>query len=252
MKGFLQRIAATAIRPEPRLKPLVGSIFTGEPGMDVAEEKPSLLVDPPRGIRSPSPSQPAPEQIETRITHAPEPSRRETPVHDETSIAMPQPSPPSLASVVSQLTLPKRTVVAHNPDAPERDGFKETVTASGASTALPVQHFGRTEEHSHALATIPAASRPLQPSDRHIAQGMLAGTRRELPQPAPSTEKKSIPQLAPRQTATQASTREEIQIHIGRIEVITVPPPATAAPATSRSRATSLDDYLRRRNGTAG
>jgi hypothetical protein len=248
MRGFLQRIAATAMRPEPRLKPLVGSIYAGEPGMDFVEEKPSPRLDLPHEIGAQTPSQPAPGQIKTHITHAPEPSRRETPVHDEPLIAMPHPFPPSLASVVSQLVLPKQTVLVPNPYVPERNGSKGTVAASGVSTALPAQRSGRTEEHSQSLATISAS----QPSEQRFAQFMPAGTRRELPQPAPSTAKKHIPQLASGKTAAQANTSEEIQIHIGRIEVIAVPPPGTAAPAPSRSRATSLEDYLRRRNGRAG
>jgi hypothetical protein len=43
---------------------------------------------------------------------------------------------------------------------------------------------------------------------------------------------------------------EDIQIHIGRIEVIAVPPAPRAAAATPR-HAMSLDDYLKRRDGRA-
>jgi hypothetical protein len=45
---------------------------------------------------------------------------------------------------------------------------------------------------------------------------------------------------------------DEIQIHIGRIEVVAVPPPV-ASPASPKPRpgAPSLDEYLRRRNGRA-
>ena len=47
-------------------------------------------------------------------------------------------------------------------------------------------------------------------------------------------------------------TSNEVQIHIGRIEVIAVPPPAPqrAAAATER-RGESLDDYLRRKDRRA-
>ncbi len=252
MKGFLQRIAAAAIRPEPRLKPLVGSIYAGDQGIDFAEEKPSLLLDPPHAIRPHAPSQLAPERIETRITHAHEPSPRETPVHHEPLIAMPQPFPPSLASVVSQLTAPKQTVSVPATHAPQQSGSKETAVETAPSPSLPAQHSGRTEARSQPPATISVASGASQQSERRVAQFMPIATNRELRQPAASTAKNLIPQLVPRQTAAQANTSEEIQIHIGRIEVIAVPPPGTAAPAASRSRATSLDDYLKRRNGRAG
>lgn len=42
---------------------------------------------------------------------------------------------------------------------------------------------------------------------------------------------------------------DDIQIHIGRIEVIAVPPPATPAPKTP-ARSVSLEAYLNRRDGS--
>jgi hypothetical protein len=42
---------------------------------------------------------------------------------------------------------------------------------------------------------------------------------------------------------------EEIQIHIGRIEVIAVPPPATRSAAAPARKGQSLDEYLSRSNG---
>jgi hypothetical protein len=256
--GFLQRIAAAAIRPEPRLKPLVGSIFAGEPSMDFAEEKRSLLLDPPRVARPQASSQPAPEGIETRATHAPEQSARDTPVHHEPLIATPQPFPPSLASVVSQLTAPKQTVAAAAAYELKHGDSNGTAAELGAAF-LPAQHSGRTEQPSRPAA----ASSVSQQSELRVAQFtpvathqelplMPVATHRELPQPATSAAKKPGPQLAPGQMASQPNTSEEIQIHIGRIEVIAVPPPGAAAPPTPRSRATRLDDYLRRRNGGGG
>jgi hypothetical protein len=220
--------------------------------MDFAEEKRSLLLDPPRVARPQASSQPAPERIETRATyahernetrttHAHEQSPRETRVQQAPSIATPQPFPPSLASAVSQLSAPRQTVPA--PAA--------YVAELGASAFLPAQHSGRTEEFSQPVATNPAASSASPRSGLRLAQFMPIATHLEL-QPAASNAEKTIPQLAPRQKATQASTSEEVQIHIGRIEVIAVPPPGAAAPPTSRSRSTSLDDYLRRRKGGAG
>jgi hypothetical protein len=233
MKGFLQRIAAAAIRPEPRLKPLVGSIYAGEPVMDFTEEKPWLPLAPPRPILQAS-LQAAPEQTETRIVHAHEPSPRR------------------LASVVSELTLRKQTVLAPTTYAAEHSSSNATVAAASASTSLSAQHSGRTEEHPQTRATTPSASSAPQQSERRLVPFMPILTHRELPQPAPSGAKKPIPQLTPREKPTPASTGGEIQINIGRIEVIAVPPPGTAAPATSRSRATSLDDYLKSRSGRPG
>jgi hypothetical protein len=41
---------------------------------------------------------------------------------------------------------------------------------------------------------------------------------------------------------------EDIQIHIGRVEVVAAPPPRPAVPKTRREMS-SLEEYLRRRDG---
>jgi hypothetical protein len=247
MSGFLQRLCVAAIRPEPRLKPLVGSIYGGEPGIDAAEQRSSSLADPARAIHPQAPSRPAPGPIEARLTHAHEPSPGERTVYHAPLIATPAPFPPSLASVVSRLTTPKQAVAVAATYAPDYGRSEGTAAQSGTAVALPAQHSGRTEEHTQPLATPTPASRESQRHELRLAQFMPIAMHRELPQPA-----ETIPQLAPTQKATQANTGEEVQIHIGRIEVIAVPPRGVATEPTSRSRATSLNDYLRRRNGGAG
>ncbi|MFZ0794720.1 MAG: hypothetical protein WAM65_13175 [Candidatus Korobacteraceae bacterium] len=68
-----------------------------------------------------------------------------------------------------------------------------------------------------------------------------------LRQPLPTARKTNTPQRGP---ARDAHTEgPEVQIHIGRIEVLAVQPPAPAAPAPRRERTTSLADYLARQNG---
>jgi hypothetical protein len=55
-----------------------------------------------------------------------------------------------------------------------------------------------------------------------------------------------------RHLRSQSREADEIQIHIGRIEVTAVPPaPARPAPVPNR-KSPSLDDYLKRRPGRAG
>ena len=225
MKGFLQRIAATAFRPQTRLKPLVGSIYAGELAADFAEEKSSLVVDRPGEIGPRASPQPEAESIDTRVTHRDAASPRGTPVRQAPSSA--RPSPPSLASVVAQVTAPRQTAPLPATDTSERGGSRQTAAESGASASLSAQHTVRTEERSPPPATPPPASRELQRSEPR------------LPQPSPG------------QKAAQATVGEDVRIHIGRIEVIAVPPPNASSPPTSRSRATSLEDYLRRGNGGA-
>ncbi len=58
-------------------------------------------------------------------------------------------------------------------------------------------------------------------------------------------------QTIPRHQAAHPRRTEEpeVQVHIGRIEVLAVQPPAPTVPAPRRERTTSLADYLAGRNG---
>jgi hypothetical protein len=58
-----------------------------------------------------------------------------------------------------------------------------------------------------------------------------------------------IPREKPIVRGGKAPEPDEIQIHIGRIEVIAVQPPAQAQPKKARAESLTLDDYLRRRDG---
>ena len=65
----------------------------------------------------------------------------------------------------------------------------------------------------------------------------------------PSADKKDA--RAVRNSAALDRQTDEIQIHIGRIEVTAVHPPAPKAPK-ARDKEISLDAYLQRRDGRAG
>ena len=68
----------------------------------------------------------------------------------------------------------------------------------------------------------------------------------------PSPEKVREPVARSSQSfATHSRSTDEIEIHIGRIEVTAVQPaPTRTTPVKSPRRAPSLDDYLRRRDGS--
>src|SRR5208282_2935848 len=100
--------------------------------------------DPP-GAMSIASRQPEPGPIETRVTHSYEPSPRETPVAQAPSLAMAQPFPPSLASVVSQLTAPRQAVPVPTTGAPERGAGRKAAESGAPLAAL---HSGRAEERS--------------------------------------------------------------------------------------------------------
>jgi hypothetical protein len=68
--------------------------------------------------------------------------------------------------------------------------------------------------------------------------------------PAPSFNRPKRSSASSSQNPQAATPPDEIQIHIGRVEVIAMPPaPARTAPAKPSRQAPSLNDYLRRRDG---
>ena len=60
----------------------------------------------------------------------------------------------------------------------------------------------------------------------------------------------NVVQPAQQQKAARAE-EPQVQVHIGRIEVLAVQPPAPAAPTPRRETATRLADYLAARNGSS-
>jgi hypothetical protein len=58
--------------------------------------------------------------------------------------------------------------------------------------------------------------------------------------------------LAQQQRAREERQSDEIQIHIGRIEVIAMPPAAPRPMPVPARKSQTLDEYLRRGSGRAG
>ncbi|MBW0001702.1 MAG: hypothetical protein JO015_21610 [Verrucomicrobia bacterium] len=112
--------------------------------------------------------------------------------------------------------------------APITTGWSRQQTIEQPATGMPPE-TRVTGDESRTLT--PSAPGPFASGARgHDGEGMDPSRARPAAQPAP----------------------DEIRIHIGRIEVIAVPPPPVtpASPKPAR-RAPSLDEYLRRRDGSA-
>ncbi|MGC2637822.1 MAG: hypothetical protein WA294_11635 [Acidobacteriaceae bacterium] len=99
---------------------------------------------------------------------------------------------------------------------------------------------------THAGREIPGELPPLIEMERSLPEsstrGASAGTIR--------LQSAGVPRPEPLPRAERAEEPDEIQIHIGRIEVTAVPPPAAARPVTRpERRSVNLDEYLKQRRG---
>ncbi|QGZ38233.1 hypothetical protein IP92_01464 [Pseudoduganella flava] len=251
MTSFLQRLALRGNGTLPVLRPRLPGLF--EPPAGVA----ALPVGDDGGADDAA-AMPAPaEQGRTRTMHPSSPApERITRDESDTSIArMPQGASPSSAEPV------------------------RAVTAAQALTRPEPQHHAATAAHPNVIAPViepPAPSpvahaslprqqtampeRPrLQPPaalDRSPIDDDRAALHRSpppaTPAPALTPSVPSAPDAVRAARAAQpaaATPLPTVQVTIGRVEVRATQAPAAPVRQSSRPQPTSLDDYLRQRDG---
>lgn len=262
MKGFLRRTLESARGVEPRLKPLTGSVYAGN--------------------RRRQELQPGSWGEET-VPVAPGPGAGST----WRPISQPGISPTTLTSAPAPL-LPVESDPRETRDGGhERNSERQRPSFAADSTAAPPDRESLTHAASHGNAL--QTPLPLLPTLRQGAFPLFSGSQRnedaraeaavsQVPQAIFRTEKTQQPEeprgaasalpqrveplLRPAREArppsagpqlpaarNRVSQEPEIQVHIGRIEVIAAAPQTPRAPAPRPNRATSLADYLAGRNG---
>jgi hypothetical protein len=230
MSGYLQRMVASVRTPERRVHPIVGSLYSAPefaaPETFEAEE---VLVasTAPRLVPEPVPQ--SPQTFEPRKPPTPAPARNDAQAGSDSveTPAMPLPSPnrqaaadpPALSySRVQAPHIPAPQPIAPTPwpqqdAAPEAESFPPRSYSPLLSETRPLSASQGPLRHASALTAQPRGTRPVLPGRSH--------------QP-------SAPQ------------HDEIEIHIGRIEVTAVQPAAPRAPAPPVRKALNLDEYLKR------
>ncbi len=227
MKGYLQRIAASAVRPVSGVHPVVRPLFASpaDPfaGTDFLED--STVTSPPVQRAESTPSPIASAQTRFVRPAAPEgtPRRPESPP-EHTAVRSIGAPPEARRETAFQPLIEARAI-------PQADVFSATVEVRSAAPdasmdsvkELPAQSFDtRTQsEPSRLLAPRPNAPLPASRAFRRDA-------RRAPAPPARSPEP------------------DQIEIHIGRIEVTAVPRAVPRAAPKPARKSLNLDDYLRR------
>jgi hypothetical protein len=236
MTGYLQRMAERALRPERAIRPMFGSVFAPI-GRAAASETPTLEEDvfsatedrPAPTWRSPLDTQPsspplrsAPSDNRAAALYAPlmtpttEPADRIEPL-----------TPAQRAPITS---LPAPSSAARDTDEPGDQQMRPAAEATPSRRQTP----SRVETVETLL--------PPQPVEATVRLPRPADTR---PRPNAANSRAAL-----RDNHPTAPDDDDIQIHIGRIEVTAVrPTPAPQAAAKTRRGAPSLDDYIRRRDG---
>jgi hypothetical protein len=251
MKGFLHRVAASVVRPQPGVRPFVESIYSAPRPQTPAEPLAQHEIWN-SGVRA--------ERVASQ-------SIPPEPLSEASQSSLPPQALPALARI--QTTETVREQGTFHAILPRHE--EEVRTATGLAKADPQQ-----PKTGAAFTLNPAAAQSFtSPQDQssspnapefvpivveHLTSDGVHDNAKPLPIRASAESQAVVAQAREQKQSAQIpagsrpaqSQSDDIQIHIGRIEVIAVPPPAPRpAPAPAR-KGLSLDEYLSRRNGRAG
>lgn len=264
MKRYLQRLAASVARPRQGVHPFVGSIFSGALQEVAAEPLPqnyeSASTDD--GKRVPTrtiSSEPPPDQTR-RPDSAPEDRVEERPlIARRTEHETFQPLLPRTAAELEiPVMLPETALgdVASKHLPAKHLPAKQSPTKQSRAEQSPA--IGSNKDRLDTSFADAAGVEPLLVEDLPTSswRGEIAQppTQRLRESPAvvfadAGKRAKAEIFLPPRSSERGA---DDIQIHIGRVEVIAVPPAAPRPAAPPARKAMSLDEYLRQRDRGAG
>jgi hypothetical protein len=233
MSGYLHRLLQTVLNPRETVHPRMGSLFAPHQS-------------------APDPTTESFEQAETVATH---PTRSDSfppgePTETVRHLAQSDESPlqrPAAANEPSRLFVSERPADVSLPgdDKAKPDTFAQAVQTPRPRGASRAQRAVPDSRRDAGIQSYMPLIQP-RPTEPH-------STKPDIPQF--STEVLRTREARANLTAQARPTRaerepDEVQIHIGRIEVTAVQPPAPRAPKR-RETAVSLDAYLERRNGRA-
>ncbi len=266
MSHFFQRLASAAIQPSTTLKlrPLSGSVYAPS-RLPFAEE----VVVNPGADRADAPMPPRREapvrSANQPLLSAPPPP----PARDEKSVAV-SPKSAEASSFISPANRREDLVQPETPAA-ETPLERATIRPLRSFTASPMAEKGaRIEIENQADSTtrilpdrppreqlLPSAEQALAPSPPNppsTSAPIAARTAPLLPPQLPAAGDQRLKTPEPsRRAVLPGGEGEEINIHIGRIEVAAVsPPPARPAAAAAPRKSLNLEEYLRRGNRRAG
>ena len=249
MKGFLHRLAASATRPQARLHPFPESVYPAAREQSFAE---SIMRTE------------AAASSTLAVEHGAQPA---SPAASRTSIRPIAPrkdsseaQPVSASENAPQQHYSQRLRETERNEARAASDSLETSDAAGRSSVSPTASSRTSSSASRefsleAMSSIAAEYVPIV-----VERAMQAGSSdtpplaimrsQDVERAIASAARQARPAAQVPSTAHAAPVAgDEIQIHIGRIEVVAVPPPAPRpAPAPAR-KGMSLDEYLNRRNG---
>jgi hypothetical protein len=243
MSHFLERLAAGVTQPasQARLRPLVGSVFAPTQRMGLAESAPiesSTLSSLPQTHRSAA-----------RVEEAS--SGKEPDEHQ----GFPLPQAKTLQGVDARKAAQKPTIQplisVSSPVAPHEapmlspNASVNSIESEQVKQATP--EFDRQQRLGP--SDVPPSYRPLVRVEDSAA---VAPTQHLQPYQSEAGAAKKPSAEVSRRPASPPHEPDEIHIHIGRIEVAAISPPAPRPAAPPARKSLDLSEYLKRSNRRSG
>ncbi|HKB14331.1 MAG TPA: hypothetical protein VKD69_26880 [Vicinamibacterales bacterium] len=220
MSGYLQRLVNTAAGRADAVHPRIGSIFSPPRG---DASSPLRFVEESEIV---TPAQPGPNrQTSSADVSDAEPPRRVT-------------REPVYAPLLPAAEAPSRDAAP-----PETPASRTVLTGGTEPVAVRVLPADEPPRKGHDAAT----ETPIAPEPARLADDPLrswTNANRTGGVAARFAERRRISREQTDRTARQP---DDIEIHIGRIEVVAVPP-AAPRPQKAADRSLNLDEYLSRRD----
>lgn len=234
MSGYLHRLVQTVSHPRETIHPRMGSLFAPyrsepDPPSEWFEQAETVTTHPARSNASTTG-----EPAET-VEHPARSDSSQSPLRPGAAD-----EPPRIIESVPHADAPQPAG-----EKAQQDTLEQAVQAPRRLAAPQAQRAVPGSRREADVQDYVPLIRP-QRSEAH-------STRPETPQfpaEAPGMGEASADVTAEGRPTRAEREPDEIQIHIGRIEVTAVQPPAPRAP-TPPDRAISLDAYLERRHGRA-
>jgi len=268
MKGFLQRIATDAVSPTPRVRPLVESIHGGHNRADSAAhlalfEQESSQVNASLGGLHSIPSESLRENDVAGDAKSLSQARNlplREPVHSVADSFEPIVHPRQSNEFEADMNMARSIAVES-----ESERIELSTVAPIQPNSMRLEPPGQVR--SQGMDTLPniieRLVRPTGPDVDQVRIGRDAKASQTLQtQPYPRspdlretaarTNGKRQPTSATPPARAATPQGEDIQIHIGRIEVLAVPQAAPRPAVAPVRKGLSLDEYLTRRNGRRG
>jgi hypothetical protein len=256
MSGHLRRLATAAMRPQPRLHPFVGSLFSAAP-LDLAASTsppPALpdLAAPgdsidaiaawPRGLAQPERVRDQPPRQDASPPHSS--PRPPGPLLSEARTAPPGPFRPLLPNLLFAAASAASAAEPLPPETTMSWPASAEIMMSSDPAASAASAAGRAAVRAGDIERAVAVARPGRAAPLS-GEAMLRGPPAGIRAPADMPRQ---PRLVGFAAAPRAMVQEpkDIEIHIGRVEVTAVPAASPRPAAAPARKAISLDAYLAR------